>query len=132
MAKHFRSNSRTLYNASVRSKVTLENSNTACFTIRSFDRSDSVRIKIDATFDILTNCLTCSCDKISMKKSFFIKLVHNGINTACFFKVFHICSACRSKMAEIGSLLADIICNVKVNINTAFVCNSRKMKHCVC
>ena len=35
-------------------------------------------------------------------------------------------------MTEIRSFCADIVCDIEIDINSALVCNSRKMKHTVC
>ena len=67
-----------------------------------------------------------------MKKSLLIQFVHNCIYTACFVQVFHVCRACRCKMAEVRSLCTDLVCKADIKVHSDLMSDSRKVKHTVC
>ena len=66
-----------------------------------------------------------------MKESLLIQFVHNCIYTACFIQVFHVCRACRCKMAEVRSLCTDLVCKADIKVHSDLMSDSRKMKHTV-
>ena len=132
MYQHFGSNCASLYNASVGSKIALEYGDSACFTVWVVDRTDSLRVTVDAALDILAYGLACNSHAVGVDKSLFAQLVENCINSACFVEVFHVGVACRCKMAEVRSLGAYLVSHVKVDIYAAFVGDSREMEHTVC
>jgi hypothetical protein len=74
---------------------------------------------------------TADGNAIGIQQILFGKLVHNGVNTARFVKVFHIGRSCGSKVAKVGSFCAYAVCYIKVYIYSAFVGNGGKMKHTV-
>ena len=53
------------------------------------------------------------------------KFFHNGINTACSIKVFHICFTCGSKVTKVRCSLAYCVSTVKAEFNTCLMCNCR-------
>ena len=67
-----------------------------------------------------------------MKKSLLIQFVHNCVYTACFVQVFHVCRACRCKVAEVWSLCTDLICKADIKVHSDLMSDSRKVKHTVC
>ena len=132
MYQHFRYNCGTFYNAAVRCKVSFQYGKSACLCIRIVDRADNFRIQIYTIFDIFPNCFSCYCHTLCMKKSDLVQLIHNRINTAGLVEVFHVSRACRCKVAEVRSLLTDLICKADVKVHSDLMCDSRKMKHTVC
>ena len=132
MNEHLRSNGTSLYNASVRSKVTAENSDTACLCVRIVNWSDDVCILVYNTSDVFAECLSCTCHNICVDKTLLVEFIKNCVYTAGFIEVFHISVTCRSEVTEVRSLCADFICHVKVDCDSAFICNSREVEHAVC
>jgi len=132
MVHHFLCNGTSLNNRTVRSKVTLENSNTACLAVWICNRANDVCVLDFTTLNVLAYSLACCRDKVCVKKSNLCKLVHYGINTACLVEILHICVTCRSKVTKVRSLFADFIGNVKVKLNTCLFCDCRKVEHCIC
>ena len=96
------------------------------------DRTNYIGIFIFASRNVLPNCLAGYCQTICMKKSFFIQLIHNRIDSACLIKVFDICMACRSKMTKVRRLLTDSVRKINLKIHSYLMCDCRKMKHTVC
>ena len=129
---HLRNNCRTFNNTAVHCQVALQYRNTACLTVWIVDWADYLRILILASFNILTNRLACCSDQVCVKQSLFIQLIHNSINAACFIELFHICMSGRCQMTQVRCLCTQFIGNIKVDLNPCFMCNCRKMKHCIC
>ena len=132
MYQHLRYNCGTFYNAAVRCKVSFQYGKSACLCIRIVDRADNFRIQVYTVFDILADCFSGYCHALCMEKSKLVQLVHNRIDTAGLVEVFHVSRACRCKVAEVRSLLTDLICKADVKVHSDLMCNSRKMKHTVC
>ena len=131
MNQHFIADCRTLYNASVRCKISLEYCKSACLRIRIVDRSDNFRILVHAPFNILTHCLSCYSQAVCMEQTFLVQLIHNCVNSTCLVQVFHISVSCRSKVAQIWCLLTDSICKINLKIHSDLMSDCRKMKHTV-
>ena len=131
MYQHLRYHCGTLYYAAVRCNITTENSNSACRTVWIVDRTDHFRISVLTAGNVLPNSLAGGCDQICMKQTLFVQLVHNGINTAGFIQLLHICMTGRCQMTQVWSLCADGICHIKVQLNACFMCDCRQVKHSI-
>ena len=131
MYHHLRNNCRTFNNAAVHCKITLQYSNAACLAVWIVNWTDHFRVLILTAFDILTNSLACCSDQVCIKKSFLIQFVHYSVNTACFIEFFHICMTGRCQMTQVRCLCAEFIGNIKIDLNTCFMGNGRKMEHCI-
>ena len=131
MYHHLFYNCRTFYNAAVRSDISFQYRKTAGLAVRIVNRADNFRIEVYTVFDVFAYCFACYCHAFCMKKSFFVQLVHNCINTACFVQIFHISRTCRCKVAEVRCLCTDLICKAYIKIHTDFMSDCRKMKHTV-
>lgn len=132
MNQHFRSNCASLYNASVRSKVSLKNCDSAGFAVWIFNRTDSLRVFIDTASNVFPYSLACAGHAVCVDKILLSKLVENRIYAACFIKILHVGMTGRSKMTKVWSFSAYLICNIKIYFNSALVCDSRKVEHTVC
>ena len=132
MYQHLRYNCGTFYNAAVRCKVSFQYGKSACLCIRIVDWADNLRIQIYTVFDILAHCFSSYCHALCMEKSQLVQLIHNCIDTAGLIKIFHVSRASRCKVAEIRSLLTDLICKADIKVHSDLMCNGRKMKHAVC
>ena len=95
---HFRCNCTPLYNATVWSKVALEDSNTASRAIRVVNRTDDIRILVDAALNIFAQCLTSNGHGVGVDEVLLCQFVQNCINAASCIEVFHVSVASRSKM----------------------------------
>ena len=98
MLHHFCCNCTPLYDTTVWSKIALEDSNTASWAIRVVNRTDDVRILVDAALNIFAQCLTSNGHGVGVDEVLLCQFVQNGINAASCIEVFHVSVASRSKM----------------------------------
>ena len=132
MHQHLCTDCRTFYHTSVRRQISFEYCQTACLTVRIVNWADYLRIFIDTSFDVLSQCLSGHSHTFCMKKSFLVQLIHHRINSAGLVEIFHVCMSCRSKMAQIRSFLADRIGKINLKIHSDLMCNRRNVQHTVC
>src|SRR5699024_3619767 len=128
---HLLHNGRTLHNAAVRSQIAFQHRKAACLAVRIVDGADHLGIQVYTVFDVLAYCLSCHCHAVCVKESFFVQLVHHRIDAAGLIEVLDIGGACRSKMTEIRSFLADLICKTDIEIHSDLMSDGRKVKHTV-
>ena len=129
MDHHFFYHRRTLDNAAVRGKITLQHGKASCLTVRIVHSPDYLRILIDRIFDILRQGIPGYCHTLCMHQTDICQLFHNCIYAASLIQILHIGRACRCKVAQVRCLLADLVGKGNVKIKTDLMGNSRKMQH---
>ena len=131
MLEHFRSYRTALNNTAVLSKVSSEDCDSACFAVGIVNRTDNIVIFVYAACDIFGNSFACAGHNVGVEQIFLVKLVHNCVNSACFVKILHISVTCGSKVAEVRSLCAYLICDIEIYFNSALVSDSGEVEHTV-
>ena len=129
MLEHFRSNSTSLYNACVRSKVSFKYSDTAVWHIRIVNISDYIVVFVYTSFDVFADCFSCAGDTVCIDKVFLCQFTQHRINSACLVKILHISVTCRSKVAEVWRSLAYFVDHIQIQLYAALMCNGRKEEH---
>ena len=126
---HLRNDCGTLNNRSVRSQVTLKDSQSASLHIRIIHRSDHLRIQIDCILDGLADGHAINGHALGIDQTDIREFLHNGIDTTCLVQVFHVGRTCRCQMAEVRGLLRDGICEGDIEIKTDLMSNRGQMQH---
>ena len=129
--QHFRSHSTSLYNAAVLSDIAPHYRDAACLTVRLVNRSDDIVVLDISTLDVFTDSFAGSSYETFVNETLLCQFAENSHQSAGTVKVMHVSVACRSQMAEIRNLGAELIEDIQIQLNTGLVGDSQQMEHAV-
>ena len=132
MYQHFLADRAALYHTAVGSEISAQYRNSSCLAVWVLNGTDNFGVLVNTAGNVFADGLAGCSHAVKVQQIFLGKLVHYRVNAARFVKFLNIGVTCGSKVAEIGSLRADVICNVKIDVYSAFVCNCRQVEHTVC
>ena len=131
MCQHFRSDCTSLDYAAFLSDVAPHNSDSACFTVRIIDRTDSVIVLNISVADVFTDSFACSSDEALIDEALLIQFAEYSHQTACSVQVVHVSAACRCQMAKIRNSCTELVEDLHVQFYACFVGDGQQMENAV-
>ena len=125
---HLRCNGRTLDDGAMWCEVSIQYGETAFLEVWIIERTDDLRITIDAVLRRLADGLTENRHTVSVDQAMLVELVDHGIDSAGIHEILHVVVTRRCQMAEVRGTVGDLIDLMKIERNTCLMRDRHEVK----